>query len=75
MLIAPVEMTSTGAMMLFCAEPHDRALAELFFDLANGGVERLHSFLSFPCFFNWWHVFGSFRDATDPRNAPSESQA
>ena len=33
--------------MLFCAEAHDRAFAELLFDLADGGVERLHPFLSF----------------------------
>ena len=37
--------------MLFCAEAHDRAFAELLFNLSDGGVERLHPFLSFS-FFN-----------------------
>ena len=45
-------------------------------ELSDGRVQGLQSFLSFTCFFlNWWHVFGSFQDAIDPRNAPSESQA
>ena len=75
MLIAPVEIDLDRGDDVVLAEAHDRAFAELLFDLADGGVERLQPFLSFPCFFNWWHVNGSFRDAIDPRNAPSESQA
>ena len=51
MLMAPVEIDSTGAMALVLAEAHDGALAELLFDLADGDVERFDPFLSFV-FFN-----------------------
>ena len=47
MLIAPVEIDLDRGDDVVLAEAHDRALAELLFDLADGDVERLHSFLSF----------------------------
>ena len=48
MLIAPVEMDfDRGDRGVALAEPHDRALAKLLLDLADGHVERLDAFLSF----------------------------
>ena len=54
------------------AKAHDRALAELLFNLSDGDVERLQPFLSFDL---CGMCVVSFRDSVDPRNAPSESQA
>ena len=45
MLMAPVGMTSIGRDPALLAEPHDRALAELLFDLADGQLEGLVAFL------------------------------
>ena len=47
-----------GALL---AEAHDRAFAELLFDLPDGQIDRLHplAILSFVSF-NWWHAMSSF---------------
>ena len=45
MLIEPVEMDSIGAMAPRLAEAHDRALAELLLDLADGDVDGFGAFL------------------------------
>ena len=47
MLMAPVEIDFDRGDDVVLAEAHDRAFAELLFDLADGGVERLEPFLSF----------------------------
>ena len=47
MLMAPVEMDVDGGDGALLAEAHDRALAELLFDLADGHVDGLDAFLSF----------------------------
>ena len=58
----------------FLAQPHDRALAELFFDLADGQIDGLHPFAIDPIVsFKRWHVC-SLRGVADSRNVPSESQ-
>ena len=44
MLIEPVEMASIGWIGALLAEPHDRALAELLFDLADGHLDGLGAF-------------------------------
>ena len=45
MLMAPVEIASIGGDRALLAEAHDRALAELLFDLADGQFEGLVAFL------------------------------
>ena len=41
MLIEPVEMASIGVDGVLLAEAHDRALAELLLDLADGQLDGL----------------------------------
>ena len=45
MLIEPVEMASIGRDGAALAEAHDRALAELLLDLADGDVDGFGAFL------------------------------
>ena len=45
MLIEPVEMDGNGTDGVALAEAHDRALAELFFDLADSDVDGFVAFL------------------------------
>ncbi len=45
MLIEPVEMEAIGTDGVALAEAHDRALAELLLDLADGDVDGFVAFL------------------------------
>ena len=45
MLIDPVEIDSIGAIGVALPEAHDRTLAELLFNLADGNVEGFGAFL------------------------------
>ena len=49
MLMAPVGMASIGGDGALLAEPHDRALAELLLDLADGHLDRPRTFLVVVC--------------------------
>ena len=45
MLIEPVEMEAMGPIGVALAEAHDRALAELLLNLADGDVDGFVAFL------------------------------
>ena len=64
MLIAPVGIDLDRGDAALLAEAHDRSLAELFLDLADGQVERLEAFLQFFTF--WRHGAPSSAGSSEP---------
>ena len=75
MLMAPVGIASIGWIGALLAEAHDRPLAELFFDLADGQIDGLDAFAVLAVVpFNLRHSI-LLVERGYSKDVPSESQA